>query len=394
VIPLHGGEEDIRQCLKSLSGVSDLICDLVVVDNASPDNAATIAKDVIALSCGHMNKHKIIRNETNLGFAHACNQGFAATTGDIVLFLNSDTIVPRAGLIRLLEALTSSGSIAAAGPYTNYSGHVQQIAPTYTSLDTLDLFANDFANHSAGARQQEAFPPVLDVDMLTGFCLAVKRKVLDEIGGFDERFGLGTFEDNDLCYRIRRAGYRLVIATNAYIHHFGSRTLNRMAREGGSSASDDILSIAGLMQRNERLYCEKWAEDLETGYASHLSGLPGPPTPNTSSVSTFHFSNRLHSFPTPGSSPQTHRGSRPPRWHLALHDREERGTLPRRLPAERPALLQGDDSRGHRLHRPYGRDHGILRREGLPFPLDRQLLRRPQRVPQPCHRQVDILDGR
>ncbi len=250
VIPLHGGEEDIKQCLESLGNCRDLWTEVHVVDNASPDGAAEAAES--------FEWAKVQRCDTNLGFAAACNLGAEKSTGDYVLFLNSDTVVPRMGLLRLIESLSASGSIAAAGPYTNRSGHGQQIDPTYTSIENLDLFANDFADQVAED---------LDSDMLVGFCLAVRKSVLKELGGFDERFGLGTFEDNDLCHRMRRAGYRLVISARSFVHHHGSKTLGRLGNAGS------------LLETNHALYQEKWRLDLQTGYASHLVGTsPAPVT--------------------------------------------------------------------------------------------------------------------
>ena len=87
------------------------------------------------------------------------------------------------------------------------------------------------------------------------------------MGGFDERFGLGTFEDNDLCYKLRRAGYRLVRSARSYVHHGGSQTFARM----------NVDMAAPCLRRNERLFRQKWQEDLESGYASHLSGLSAEP---------------------------------------------------------------------------------------------------------------------
>ena len=246
IIPLHGGEEDIRQCLESLEECKDLLYEVVVVDNASPDSAAEVAES--------FSFTRVVRNDANAGFARACNQGIEVTNGEVVLFLNSDTVVPRAGLRRLVEALASSGSIGAAGPLTNKCGHSQQIEPTYTSIETLDLFAEDFAQRDVDDSDASA-------DMLVGFCLAVRRAVIDEVGGFDESFGLGTFEDNDLCYRIRRAGYRLVLANKAYVHHYGSRTLFRITRTPWD-----------LLATNDRIFNAKWRDDLESGFASHLPG--------------------------------------------------------------------------------------------------------------------------
>lgn len=251
VIPLHGGSEDIRQCLSSLEKCIDLLHEVFVVDNGSPDNAAQVAQGF-----GFV---ELIRNETNEGFAKASNQGLAASSGEVVLFLNSDTVVPRAGLEALLVALMASGSIGAAGPLTNECGHSQRVDPTYTSLDNLDRFAQDFAARDADDYNAPA-------DMLVGFCLAVRKSVLNEVGGFDETFGLGTFEDNDLCFRIRRAGYRLVIAAKSFVHHHGSRTLRRVSKSPWT-----------LLQQNEQRFQKKWREDLESGFASHLPGAKNTP---------------------------------------------------------------------------------------------------------------------
>jgi len=245
VIPVHGGQALLNACLASLRACKDVVDEIVVVDDASPDPIA-VPKGV-----------RLIRNEQNLGFAQSCNLGYAATKSETVMFLNSDTVVSRAGLVRLLESLWRSGAIAAAGPYTNNAGHFQQIDPTYTSLDRLDLFAQEFA-----VREEED----RDVDMLVGFCLAVKRSALEEVGLFDPRFGRGTFEDNDLCYRLRRAGYRLVIAARSFVHHEGSKTLTSLD-----------LDIGRLLQENQAKYIAKWRSDVESGYASNLSGLTPDP---------------------------------------------------------------------------------------------------------------------
>lgn len=244
IIPLHGGSDDIRMCLESLKASQDLIHETIVVDDTSPDDAAEVARRFAVT---------LIQNEENLGFGRTCNRGLEASTGEVVLFLNSDTIVPRTGLIKLIEGLMESGSIGAAGPMSNNVGYHQRISPTYTSLDTIDLFAADLAASPAKSR---------DVEILVGFALAVRRTVLDEIGAFDDRFGRGLFEDTDLCYRMSRAGYRLRMVTTAYVHHWGSRTLTRA-----------IPDVSKLLEGNGVLYRSKWQRDLESGYASHLPGF-------------------------------------------------------------------------------------------------------------------------
>lgn len=247
VVPLYGGPKHIEACLKSLGACRDLLHEVIVVDDCSPDDAAQVAASFDFV--------RLVRRRVNGGFAAACNTGLVEATGEVVLFLNSDTVVPRAGLQALLGGFTS-GSVAALGPQSNNAGHGQQIDPTYTSLGTLELFAEDHAASSAAP---------YDVDMLVGLALAVRRSVLDEVGGFDERFGSGLFEDNDLCYRIRRAGYRLQVVPRAYVHHEGSQTIGKLP------------GVPEIFESNRAKYQAKWQEDIELGFASHLSGLSAEP---------------------------------------------------------------------------------------------------------------------
>ena len=247
VIPLWGGEEDIRLCLESLEPLhaEGLLHEVVIVDNASPDGAAEVAAGFSFVT--------LHRNAENRGFGGASNQGAALASGELLLFLNSDTVVPRSGLIRLVEGLLASHVIAAAGPYTNSAVGMQGIGVTYTRLGNLSLFAESFALREQGD---------LDTDFLVGFCVLIRRTAWDEVGGFDEGFGLGTFEDNDLSYRLRRKGYRLVVPGRAFVHHSGSKTFRRMG-----------IDMEPLLQENYRRFREKWREDLSSGFASHLSGL-------------------------------------------------------------------------------------------------------------------------
>ena len=280
VIPIHGGADDIVECLQSLTRSDDLLREVIIVDNASPDGAAEAAEAFEWPCTGKCPKVRVVRMGSNAGFAAACNRGASEAAGGTLLFLNSDTVVPRIGLVRLIEALYGPGPIAAAGPYTNYSGHSQRIEPTYTSLATMDLFAEDFADRAAAD---------VHTDMLVGFCLAVKRAAWLEVGPFDEGFGAGTFEDNDLCYRLRRSGYQLVIAARGFVHHHGSKTIRRLSagapepepteavEPADEKPQEPPLDIAALMRRNEAYYRRKWQRDLECGFASHLAGLSSEP---------------------------------------------------------------------------------------------------------------------
>lgn len=244
IIPLYGGPEDLQHCLDSLSDADDLLAQVLVIDDASPDDAPKVAENRPGVT--------LLRNATNLGFAGTCNHGLTHAHGELVLFLNSDTRLSRPALIRLVESIQSSGSVAAAGPYSNEVGHFQRTAATYSHPDFSRLFAEDFALRRVEDRE---------TDMLVGFCILVRKSALDEVGPFDTNFGVGLFEDNDLCYRLRRNGYRLVISGRSFVHHEANRSLER-------SPVDKFAAFA----QNEQYYHAKWKRDLDTGFASHLAG--------------------------------------------------------------------------------------------------------------------------
>lgn len=248
IIPAYGQQGLLDACLASLRSIAGFSPEIIVIDDASPDTIL-VPEGVL-----------LRRLEANGGFSVACNTGADMASGDVLIFLNSDTVVTRPGLSGLLSSLSSSGVVGAAGPYTNEAGHLQRVPACYSSPSQIEAFAQQFFRDGR---------PDLDTDMLVGFCLAVKRDAFQEVGGFDERFGRGLFEDNDLCYKLRRSGYRLVIAGRAYIHHEGSKTL--------TSLNDDLntsgFSIHAQLIENQRKFCEKWAQDLATGFASHLSGF-------------------------------------------------------------------------------------------------------------------------
>ena len=247
VIPVHGGEQMLRTCLGTLQPFSYLFKEVIVVDNASEDDCLGV--------CNEFDFVTVIKNPSNAGFAKACNQGIESSTGEYILFLNSDALLTRPALKRMVEPLIKSGTVGASGPMSNNVGHFQKLEPTYTSLENMPLFAADLA-------RVEKEP--IDVDMLVGFCLLARRSALEDVGYFDERFGLGTYEDNDLCYRLRRSGWRLALVPNSFVHHFGSQTLTKVWSETGNR-----------LNQNEQLYHDKWKADIDSGFASHLSGT-GP----------------------------------------------------------------------------------------------------------------------
>jgi GT2 family glycosyltransferase len=244
-----------RQCLASvLADDTYPAPELVLVDNHSQDGTAAFLQ---SFAKQHPGRVKLRLNAQNEGFARACNQGRQLADGEVIVFLNNDTVVPRGWLTRLVAYLRNP-QIGLVGPVTNGTGNEARIVPGYSGLDELQAYADFRATEFEGQ--------VFDIPVLALFCAAGRREVLDQIGPLDEQFGQGLFEDDDLAMRVRRAGYRVVCAEAVYVHHWqraGFKQLNQTAYKA-------------LFDRNQALFEAKWQQRWQPhrtrGQAG--SGLP------------------------------------------------------------------------------------------------------------------------
>ncbi|MFO0946232.1 MAG: glycosyltransferase [Planctomycetota bacterium] len=231
VIVTHNQWDYTRQCLESIRFRTDEKIEIIVVDNGSTDATVDCLRQRGDVT--------LIENSANLGFPKGANQGIAVARGDYILLLNNDVVVTTGWLRRLLDALEQDPGLGLVGPCSNNVSGEQCVPVEYDDLACLDGWAWQWSKQHAGARTL--------TDRLVGFCLMIRREVLQSIGTLDERFEIGCFEDDDLCRRAMDAGYKAAIVWDSFVHHFGSRTFL------GSG-----VDFAGILERNRQKYLEKW----------------------------------------------------------------------------------------------------------------------------------------
>jgi GT2 family glycosyltransferase/tetratricopeptide (TPR) repeat protein len=235
-----------RLCLESVLAHTRAPYELIVVDNGSTDGTQAYLAELRSRP-GPV-RVDVVRNDVNHGFPAGCNQGLARARGRYFIFLNNDTVVTPGWLDGLVGgSLRDWPSVGLVGAVTNHAPDAQGVRGDYKGLDCLAEFAD--------RRRREYAGQVLDVRRLTGFCLLVRRDVFERIGKFDERFGVGFFDDDDLCLRSREAGFRLLVALDVYIHHFGSRTFKGLG-----------INSREQLSKNFDMFRAKWGAEQVAGY--------------------------------------------------------------------------------------------------------------------------------
>ena len=248
VIVTYNEIDFTRQCLDSIRLLTDEPYEIIVVDNGSTDGTVEYLRA--------MTDVRLIENDSNRGFPAAANQGMSVAAGKQLLLLNNDVVVTTGWLGRMLRALRGGdASIGLVGPHSNFVSGPQQIEVGDDNIAELDGFAWDFGKAQNGV--------MVEVSRLVGFCLLIKRELIDAIGLLDEQFGIGCFEDDDYCSRAIAAGFRAVIAGDSFMHHFGSRTFL------GSG-----FDAARSMRENHARFLAKWSANGNGRNGEHVQPSP------------------------------------------------------------------------------------------------------------------------
>lgn len=240
VICVHNARDDVQRCLESILRHTRPPYALLLVDDGSDPPTAAFLADFAA----QQPQARLLRSQESTGYTFAANRGLRQSSAPFALLLNSDTIVTPGWLDRLLACAESDPAIGVVGPLANTASY-QSIPALSAGGDwaenplpdgwTLDAWAEAIA-----ARSPRLYP---ELPLLNGFCLLIRREVIDAIGYFDEAaFGAGYGEENDYGLRARAAGWRLALADDAYLFHAQSRSYSHSRRRELSQRAAALLA--------------------------------------------------------------------------------------------------------------------------------------------------------
>ena len=246
VVPVYNAPDDLVRCVDSVLVHTVAPYRLVLIDDASPDPA--IAAYFTELAQRALPHVALLRNERNVGFTATANRAMRESGSDVVL-LNSDAIVTSGWLDALARCADSDPSIGTITPFSNNAEICS--FPRLCENNPWPEGADPEPVRAALARA--AVPTYPDLPTGVGFCLYVRRTLIDAIGTFDPAFGLGYGEENDFCLRAASAGWRNVLCDDAFVLHVGGQSFE------GQKAFLGARNLALIQERYPR-YTE-WVRD-------------------------------------------------------------------------------------------------------------------------------------
>jgi GT2 family glycosyltransferase/glycosyltransferase involved in cell wall biosynthesis len=241
IVPAFNEYRVTMVCLRSLlEHGAAFDYEVIVADDVSSDLTASIEERVSGIT--------VSRPDANLGFLRNCNTAAALARGELLVFLNNDTAVTQGWLDTLVATLDAHPDAGIVGPRLVY--------PDGSLQEAGGIVWDDASGWNYGredAADKPAYNYLRDTDYVSGACLVIRTDLWRSLGGFDERFAPAYYEDTDLCFAARAAGYRVLYQPASTVVHF----------EGVSSGTDLDSGIKSYQVRNQATFRDKWQETLD-----------------------------------------------------------------------------------------------------------------------------------
>ena len=225
IIPVWNELQSTKECIESLRANTLYPYKLILIDNGSKVDTQNYLK-------GLEREVILIRNEKNEGFIKAINQGLKVSKAPYVCILNNDTLPARGWLSELMRFAEKHPGVGLLNPICG--GHKEE-----------NVTVNEYAKKLISNRDKH-----MEMNQCQGFCMLIKREVIDKIGYLDERFGLGGFDDTDYSMRAHQAGYRCVSVYSSYVYHKEHKSF------------DALGDRKDIQKEAEKEYFKKWPKHL------------------------------------------------------------------------------------------------------------------------------------
>ena len=244
IIPVYNQFDYTYNCVKSIiKNSGDIAYEIIIADDCSTDVTREIEKVIENI--------RVEVTEKNVRFLLNCNNAAKHARGEYILFLNNDTQVQKDWLRPLVELIERDDSIGMVGSKLIYpDGFLQEAG----GIVWKDASAWNYGNRKNP--EDPEFNYVKEADYISGAAIMIRRRLWEEIGGFDERFVPAYYEDTDLAFEVRKHGYKVLYQPLSQVVHF----------EGVSNGTNVQAGLKHYQQVNFRKFYDKWKDVLEAGH--------------------------------------------------------------------------------------------------------------------------------
>jgi GT2 family glycosyltransferase len=248
IIPTFNGAAYMRACLQAIGETvpASLDVEIIVADDCSTDETISLVRNWQK----HDDRVGVHKSARNRGFIDTCNGAAKTAQGDVLVFLNNDTVPLDGWLSALLRTFCDSDHIGAAGGKLLFpDGRLQEAG---------GVIFRDGAGANFGKWDPKPGNPLYsylrDVDYCSGALLATPRALFEDLKGFDKSFRPAYYEDADYCFQVRQQGLRVVYQPESSIIHV----------EGGTSGTNLEVGPKRAQIKNRERFLEKWRSRLES----------------------------------------------------------------------------------------------------------------------------------
>ncbi len=240
VIPVYNAKEFVIECIESIQANTSINHRIILMDDSSTDGISEYLKNLSEVTDNVTH----VRHEINIGYTGNVNIGMSNASSEWVVLLNSDTVVSQFWLENMLEVAKLHPAVGIVGPLGNAASW-QSIPNVFTEEGAWDfnLLPEGLAvNEVSRALAKLSHLPPVEAGVLNGFCQLINAKAYNEVGRLDEEsFPQGYGEENDLCARLIKNNYKLLVCPTAYVYHYKSKSFGHELRGELSKVGNDKL---------------------------------------------------------------------------------------------------------------------------------------------------------
>lgn len=236
IVLAYNNLEYTKLCIESIfQNVSQFNFELITVNNGSNDGTKEYFHS--------LPKHKIINFKENMGISKGFNEALNNVEGKYILYVSNDIVLTKKSIDNLLRISNLENKFGMIVPACNFSSNYQQVNLEYNNIQQMRNTAELYNNYNNIYYEKMRLIP---------YVFFTHTSLMKELGGLGEEYGYGGFDDDDISFRIRRKGYKLIFAKGTFVHHFGSKT------------SSKVINI-DMLSENRNKFINKFGIDSWSG---------------------------------------------------------------------------------------------------------------------------------